>query len=59
MRKALSFLSRMREPSSWAGVSVLLALFGVPPGVPEALGTIIAGAGALAAVLLPERGADA
>ena len=57
--KFLSLLNRFREPSTWAGVSVLLTLFGVPPGVPEALGQIIAGAGAVAAVLMAEGGKDA
>lgn len=58
--KFLNILNRFREPSTWAGVSILLTLFGVPPGVPEALGQIIAGAGAVAAVLIAEKGkADA
>lgn len=52
--KFLSILNRFREPSTWAGVSILLTLFGVPPGLPEALGQIVAGAGAVAAVLLAE-----
>lgn len=54
--KFLNILNRFREPSTWAGVSILLTLFGVPPGVPEALGQIIAGAGAIAAVVIAERG---
>lgn len=54
--KFLNILNRFREPSTWAGVSILLTLFGVPPGVPEALGQIIAGAGAVAAVLMAEKG---
>lgn len=57
--KFLNLLNRFREPSTWAGVSVLLTLFGVPPGVPEALGQIIAGAGAVAAVLMAEGDKDA
>lgn len=54
--KFLNILNRFREPSTWAGVSILLTLFGVPPGVPEALGQIIAGAGAIAAVVIAEKG---
>ena len=57
--KYLAILNRMREPSTWAGVSVLLTLFGVPPGIPEAVGQILAGAGAIAAVVLAERGGNA
>lgn len=54
--KFINILHRFREPSTWAGVSVLLTLFGVPPGVPEALGQIVAGAAAISAVLIAERG---
>lgn len=54
--KFISILQRLREPSTWAGVSVLLTLFGVPPGLPEALGQILAGAGAVAAIVLAEKG---
>lgn len=55
--KALEILMRLREPSTWAGISILLTLFGVPPGVPDALGSILAGIGAVAAVVLKEKGA--
>lgn len=48
-------LQRLREPSTWAGVSVLLTLFGVPPGVGEAVGQVVAGAAAVAAILMRER----
>lgn len=51
-------LQRLREPSTWAGVSVLLTLFGVPPGVGEAVGQVVAGAAALAAVLLREKAGE-
>ncbi len=54
--KFLNLLTRFREPSTWAGVSVLLTLFGVPPGVPDALGQLVAGAAALAAVVVREKG---
>jgi len=53
----LNILSRFREPSTWAGVSVLLTLFGVPPGLPEAIGQVLAGAAAVAAVVVKEKGA--
>lgn len=50
-------IDRLREPSSWAGVGILLALFGVKVA-PETMDTVIqAGAGlaALAAVALKEK----
>jgi hypothetical protein len=51
-------LARLREPSSWAGIASLLALFGV--NVPSATMQAIAGAGAavagLAAVVMREKG---
>ena len=50
---------RLREPSTMAGLSALLLLCGVPPGVPE---VVMQGAAALAgaaAVLLPEGASDA
>lgn len=54
--KYLALIQRMREPSTWAGVSVLLTMFGVPPGIPEALGHILTGAAAIAAVVMAEKG---
>jgi len=52
--------NRLREPSTWAGVSMLAAMFGVqlPPGLGEAVATIIAGVSAVAAVVVPERRPD-
>lgn len=50
-------LSRLREPSSLAGIAALVALFGAPPGVPELVGQLLAAGAGLAAVLLPEGGA--
>ena len=49
-------LRRLREPSTWAGLAALAAIFGVPvpPGVPEAVGTLVAAGAAVAGVLLPE-----
>lgn len=53
----LTILERMREPSSWAGVSVLLVLFGVPPGVPELVGQVGAGLAALVSIAMKEKAA--
>jgi hypothetical protein len=51
------FVSRLKEPSTWAGLSALAMLFGVPvpPGLPEAIGTIVTAGAAVAAVVLPEK----
>lgn len=51
-----NLLNRAKEPSTWAGLSVLLGLFGVQVA-PEILQGVIqigAGAAAVGAVLLPE-----
>ncbi len=50
-------LNRLREPSTWAGLSALGLLIGVPPGTFDAAGQIIAGLSGLAAIFLPESGA--
>lgn len=48
-------ISRLKEPSTWAGLSVLLAMFGVSVGQDE-LSVIGAGIGSLLAIILRERG---
>ena len=58
MQKAISILSRIREPSTWAGVAVLLSIFGVPMLHVEILGqavNAVAALAAAAAVLMPEK----
>lgn len=47
-------LQRLREPSTRAGLVVLLGLFGVEPVLGEAIGAAVAALGGLAAVLIPE-----
>lgn len=52
-----AILARLREPSTYAGLGVLLGLFGVNL-VPEAMQSIVSlgtGAAGLAAVVLAER----
>lgn len=51
-----SLLNRFKEASSWAGLSVLLALFGVnlPPGALEAIIQLLAAMAGTAAVFVPE-----
>lgn len=52
--KALNIIKRMREPSTWAGIAALGLLFGLPPGTIEAVGQVIGGVAALAAIVMPE-----
>ena len=49
------FLSRLREPSTWAGLSALGLLFGAPDGAVDAFGQVVAGAAALGAIFMGER----
>ena len=56
MNPALKKLfSRMREPSTWAGLGIIAALFGVPPGTFELLTQVGMGVAGLVAVALPEQ----
>lgn len=52
-------LARLREPSTWAGISMVGAIFGVKElaalGTPE----ILAGLAAIAAIFLPEGKVEA
>jgi hypothetical protein len=53
--KTLNFIiTRRKEPSTWAGLSALGVLFGLPHGTVEALGQVLGGVAALAAIALPE-----
>ena len=47
-------MNRLKEPSTLAGLGVLAALFGVPPGTVEQAAQVVGGAAGLAAILLPE-----
>ena len=57
--KFLKLLNRIKEPSTWAGITALGLLFGLPPGTVDAVGTLVAGVGAVAAILIPEGAANA
>lgn len=57
--KAIQVMQRLREPSTWAGLSALALLFGVPPGTIDAVGMLLGGAAAVGAILLPETKAAA
>lgn len=54
----LNILNRIKEPSSLAGLAVLLGMFGVPsaPEMIQGVGQILTGALGLAAVLVREKG---
>lgn len=56
----LKYLNRLREPSSLAGIAVLLGLFGVPaaPEVVQGAGQVLTGLLGLAAVFVREKGAN-
>lgn len=49
-----AIFKRLREPSTWAGLSVLGVVFGLPPGTLELVGQVVGGAAGLAAIFLPE-----
>jgi hypothetical protein len=51
----MKILSRLREPSTWAGLSALGLLLGLPPGTFDAIGQLVAGVAGLAAIFLPEN----
>lgn len=50
-------LQRLREPSTWAGLSALGLIFGLPPGTVDALGQVLGGVAALASIFIPEQAA--
>lgn len=47
-------LRRLREPSTWAGLSVLGVLFGLPPGTVELVGQVVGGIAGIVAIVAPE-----
>lgn len=53
-----SLLNRLREPSTWAGLSILAALVGVPPGTFELVSQVVMGVSGLVAIALPESKAE-
>jgi hypothetical protein len=54
-------LDRLKEPSSWSGISIVLAIvfpfFGLSGGVAEAVATAGAAITAVVAILMKEKGA--
>lgn len=57
MNIILWILQRLKEPSSWGGLSVILAMLGVnlPSGGVDAIVQLLAAAVAAVAVFVPER----
>lgn len=51
----IHFFQRIKEPSTWAGIAALGVLFGLPAGTVEAMGQVVGGVAALAAIFLPEK----
>lgn len=56
--KFMNIITRIKEPSTWAGIAALGMLVGLPPGTIDAVGQLIGAAGAIGAILLKEK-ADA
>lgn len=56
MNKLKLIADRLKEPSTWAGLSVLGVLLGLPPGTVDLVGQVVGGVAALAAIALGERG---
>lgn len=54
MAKAIKIISRLREPSTWAGLSALGLIVGLPAGTLDALGQVLGAVAAVAAIVLPE-----
>jgi len=48
-------LQRIREPSTWAGIAALGALFGIPAEHIGLVGQVAMGVGGLAAVVIGEK----
>jgi hypothetical protein len=55
MNKLKLIAERLKEPSTWAGLSVLGVLLGLPPGTVDLVGQVVGGVAALAAIALGER----
>jgi hypothetical protein len=49
-----TFLARIREPSTWAGLAALGALFGLPADAVPLVGQVVMAVGGIAAIVLKE-----
>lgn len=48
-------LARLREPSTWAGLSALGVVFGIPPGTLDLVAQVGVGIAGLAAIALKDK----
>lgn len=51
------FINRLREPSTWSGIGILVSLLGVPATTFGLVQQVIMGAAGLYAVVAPEKAA--
>lgn len=51
----MQIINRLKEPSTWAGISALGVLIGLPLGTIDAVGQVIGGIAALAAIFMAEK----
>lgn len=49
------FLNRLREPSTWAAISALGVVFGLPPGTVDLVAQVVVGVTGLTAIVLKDR----
>lgn len=47
-------LNRVKEPSTWAAISAIGVLFGLPAGTVDGLSQIVGGIAALVGIFMPE-----
>lgn len=48
-------VKRIKEPSTWAGIGLLISFFGVPPGTLEMVQSIAVGVAGLVSIFAPEN----
>ncbi len=54
--KAKYILDRLREPSTWAGIAALGAVFGIEAVIINSVAQAVMGVAGVAAILLKEQG---
>lgn len=52
--KTADIFKRIKEPSTWAGIGLLVSFFGAPAGVIELVQQIAVGIAGLVAIIAPE-----
>ncbi len=50
-----SIIDRLKEPSTWAGLSALGIVFGLPPGTIDLVVQVVVGVTGLASIALGEK----